>query len=151
MECDEVYFKSDNGCEYIFDKTDNGWLTIIYIRGPIETNEDKLINARIIEILPECLPLFKEILFTDKEIAVAECRRDSRTPPEFRTVDLKEDIYNIRKESDGSMIIYCINDLIPPYSAKREVIGKTMPLHIQHVLIDKGALDKLREFVKNYF
>lgn len=150
MVYEEVNYKVGHD-EYFFGNSKGGWLSILYIRGPVETEEEKLRNGRLIEVSPECMPLFKKILFTDKEIAVAECKRRNHTPPEFKTVELKDMIYNIRKESDGSMMIYWINDLVPPYSRSREVIGKAMPLHIQHAFIEKGAADKLREFVKNHF
>lgn len=150
MAYEEVNYKVGHD-EYFFGNSKGGWLSILYIRGPVETEEEKLRNGRLIEISPGCMPLFKKILFTDKEIAVAECKRRNHTPPEFKTVELKDMIYNIRKESDGSMMIYWINDLVPPYSRSREVIGNIMPLHIQHAFIEKGAADKLREFVKKHY
>ncbi len=134
-----VEYEISKEYKYYFDKGDIGELVITYVRGPTETEEEVETNVRIIDIVPECLTTFNDILYTDKKFLVAECSTDVYGGTIY---------YNIKKESDGSIMIYRGTTI--GYEPD-VIVGTIMPMNLQHAHIDKGALIILREFVKNNF
>lgn len=134
-----VEYEISKDYKYYFDKGNNGALVITFVRGPTETEEDVETNVRIIDIVPECTITFNDVLYTEKNFLVAECSTDAYGGTIY---------YNIKKESDGSMMIYRGTTI--GYEPD-VIVGSVMPMNFQHVHIDKGALVILREFVKKNF
>lgn len=136
VEGKSVQYEISDKIVYEFSKSIDGSLSITYIRGLTDTEEDVNTNVRIIDIVKECFTTFNDILYTDKIFLVAECSTEVYGPLIF---------YHLRKEEDGSITMY---QMITKEYDPDETVGN-VTFEFRHVMIDKRAIPTLREFVTN--